>query len=248
MGDLRFSNKGASTLSIAVQPTDVLLEVVDASSYPTLSGSEYFLMVLETLDVSQFEVVRVTNVTGNILDVVRGVGGTIAGTFAIGDRAENRLTKTTLEEFIQRSGDTVDGDMVWQGGMTFEDVALFQNIIRHEGSTTQYLVYDEFDNLQFELKSTATETVFRARDDRDVRHITDDGVGRIFIEDIEYPRDAELTDNAPLTIVGGKIVSAIIPDEGGDLPPGGDEFDILIKQSSIDYDADWVSTLDGGYF
>ena len=247
MGDLQFSNKGASTLAVLVQPTDVIIEVVDASSYPTLSGSEYFLMVLETLDVSQFEVVRVINVTGNILDVVRGVGGTIAGAFAVGDRAENRLTKTTLEEFIQRSGDTVDGDMVWAGEMTFEDVARFQNIIRHEGSTTQYLVYDEFNNLQFELKSTATETVFRARDDRDVRHITDGGDGRIFIEDIEYPRDAELTDNAPLTIVAGKIVSGVISD-GGELPPGGDEFDILIKQSSIDFDADWVSTLDGGYF
>lgn len=108
MGVTQYANKGATTLAIDVLPSDLVVNVVDSSSLPVIDGiTQYFYMVLERADVSEFEVVKVTLVVGNALTVQRAQGGTLANNFFIGDRAENRVTKSTLDEFLQKGSDPI---------------------------------------------------------------------------------------------------------------------------------------------
>lgn len=111
MPAIQFANKGASLLAAPVAPGDTVITVFDASTYPPIVGTEYFYMVLEAIDLTSFEVVKVTLVVGNTVTIERAQGGTLAGAFAIGDYAENRITKTTLDEFLQREADTIDGGL-----------------------------------------------------------------------------------------------------------------------------------------
>lgn len=107
-GNIQFANKGSSFLSAPLNSIALAVGVLDVSSYPTLTGpDEYFLLVIEDIALTKFEVLKVTGVLGNYLTVERGQEGTTPQTFEIGARAENRVSKGALDEF--RQGSNIDG-------------------------------------------------------------------------------------------------------------------------------------------
>ena len=132
MGAMKFANQGTSFLAADVADTDLDLVVDDASSFPVIAVGEYFYVVLEKLDRTAFEVCKVTSVAlgTNTLTVERAQGGTVAQAFAIGDYVENRVTKSTLDEFIQRDGDVVPGGMVFNGDLEFNGDVNFNKVAR----------------------------------------------------------------------------------------------------------------------
>lgn len=105
MGDTQYANKGSASVAVQVFPTDLTIELDDVSTLPVITGNQYFYLVLELIDLSVFEVVKVTDVTGTTLTVQRAQGGTTAEAFPVGSRAENRVTKSTLDEFLQKGSD-----------------------------------------------------------------------------------------------------------------------------------------------
>jgi hypothetical protein len=111
---LVFSNQGGSILRIGVDNVAPVIDVVDASSFPDLSGEQTFYLVLENTLRTEFEVCLATSIDKglNQITVTRGVGGTSAIPFSAGAFAENRLTKTTLESLVQSLPESGVGDDV----------------------------------------------------------------------------------------------------------------------------------------
>ncbi len=97
-----FANNAATKLSASVLDTDTTISVTDASVFPTLGAGDWFLVTLyqETGGVeSNHEIVKVTAVATNDLTVERAQEGTTAGTFAIGDSCQLRLTAESAARF-----------------------------------------------------------------------------------------------------------------------------------------------------
>ena len=102
---VKYSNNAYSTLSAAINTTDTSISVASASSFPTLSGSDY--MYLTIVSEHALEVVKVTNVSGTTLTVVRGQDGTSGTAAANGDRIELRITTIMLQDAFAESNNDV---------------------------------------------------------------------------------------------------------------------------------------------
>lgn len=101
-----FANNASSTLAIAINNTDTQLTVANGSLFPSPTGSQYFLVTLESSGI--IEVVMVSSRTGNVLTIAGGLSGraqegTAAGTFPQGTIVECRVTKGTLSSFLPLS-------------------------------------------------------------------------------------------------------------------------------------------------
>lgn len=95
-----YSNNAKTTLATMVAPADTYISCVDASKFPTLTAGTYFLATLDNGSGS-VEVIKVTGVVGNNLTpVVRAQEGTVASSFPVGARIENRVTRDTLGSFM----------------------------------------------------------------------------------------------------------------------------------------------------
>lgn len=100
-----FANNAATTVALpGVSPTDTQITVADASKFNNPAGSgRYIKVTLENSGV--IEVVKISNISGNVLTVFNGLAGraqegTIAATFPVGAKVENRTTAGTLAEFL----------------------------------------------------------------------------------------------------------------------------------------------------
>lgn len=115
----KYSNSASTILSSAITGTTTSILVSDGSSFPIVSSSDPDDFAICTLEdaTGLFEIVKVTSHAGgsNILVVVRaqentGVTPNVEGySYATSDRFELRLTAGALKEFLQRTGDTIDG-------------------------------------------------------------------------------------------------------------------------------------------
>lgn len=65
----------------------------------TLSGGDYYRATIESNGL--FEIIQINAVSGDTLTVVRGVEGTTAQAWTVGARIEVRVTRGTLENFVQ---------------------------------------------------------------------------------------------------------------------------------------------------
>lgn len=87
-----FANNVATTLSSALTGAATTLSVASSAGMPMPTASDYFLLTLENTAGTVREIVKVTAVSGNTLTIVRAQEGTTASAFAVGDKAEMRLT------------------------------------------------------------------------------------------------------------------------------------------------------------
>lgn len=99
---VKFANNGDTTLASGINDSTTSISVVDASVFPTISGSDYFYMTLEDLSAN-VEIVKVTGVSSNTLTVVRAQDGSTARAFATGSKAQNRLTAGGLNDAVSES-------------------------------------------------------------------------------------------------------------------------------------------------
>lgn len=106
---IQFANNASTVISSAVAVGDLAINVSDASEFPAVTPADPCYATLEQAPTDPqvpladpaIEVVLVTGITGNVLTVVRAQEGTTARAWSIGDYCENRITKNTLDNFIQ---------------------------------------------------------------------------------------------------------------------------------------------------
>jgi hypothetical protein len=99
---LVFANNAAGTLanSISDAAVSIPLSPGDGAAFPQVSGAEYFLVTIVDA-LNQVEILKVTARSNDTLTVERGQEGSTARAYSAGDRVELRLTKGSLESFLQ---------------------------------------------------------------------------------------------------------------------------------------------------
>jgi hypothetical protein len=106
----QFANNASSLTASLISAIDgqVTLSVGDGARFPTPSGANYAMCTLE--DVSgNLEIVKLTARSGDLCTIIRGQEGTAPLSFPSGSRFELRITRGTLESFLQRDGDALTG-------------------------------------------------------------------------------------------------------------------------------------------
>lgn len=124
-----FSNGASATLAVSIIDTDVSVQVQAGYGvlFPSPTGGNWFALTLEDNNAN-VEVMHCTARTGDLLTVTRAQEGTSALAFTnTVTRCELRDTKGTLERFLQRSGDTLGGNLNL-GGYTLDSGALGANV------------------------------------------------------------------------------------------------------------------------
>lgn len=111
-----FSNNGSALLAASISDSDLIIQVQNGfgALYPNPGADEFCLVTLENSD-GDIEIVKVTSRASDLLTVPpggRGQEGTSAQSWTNGQaRVECRITQGTLEAFIQRAGDAMEGDL-----------------------------------------------------------------------------------------------------------------------------------------
>ena len=105
MANIKFTNLASSTLAAPITNLATVLTVEDASKFPTISGQEYFIIVV--IDATgDFEIMRVVGSTGTSFTVIRAQEGTPARAFASGCKVEHRLTAASLVTIVEEASIT----------------------------------------------------------------------------------------------------------------------------------------------
>lgn len=107
MAQIRFANNVSTQLTKPVAADDSTIEVRSLTHglvWPNISATgDYFLVVIDDVESSIWEIMKCTKVQVNsnatVLTVDRGLEGTTATTFNAGSVVENRLTAGTLDAF-----------------------------------------------------------------------------------------------------------------------------------------------------
>ena len=99
--DIQFANNAVTSLGHPIGQTDTVFNVVNAAIFPQISGTQYFYATIYNSDNTQYEIIKVTGLSGNVLTVTRGVDGTVPGIWAQGTPIELRVTRCALQD-IQR--------------------------------------------------------------------------------------------------------------------------------------------------
>lgn len=99
-----FKNNATALLaaSISTSGTTLVLAAGAGSSFPVITGSDYFHGTLYD-SANNFEIVKVTARTGDSLTIERAQEGTIALAFSSGDAFAQRVTASDLSDFAQKS-------------------------------------------------------------------------------------------------------------------------------------------------
>lgn len=111
-----FGNNASSLLAASISDSDLSIQVAGGfgALFPNPGADEYFLVTLEN-DSGDIEVVKISSRTTDLLTVPtggRGQEGTSAQAWTNGQaRVELRLTRGTMEKFLQRDGDEMTGDL-----------------------------------------------------------------------------------------------------------------------------------------
>ena len=96
---IKLKNNAKTTLKSVLSDSALTMEVNDSSVFPTLPlGSDYFYVSL--INNTDIEIVKVTNITGLFLTIVRAQDSTSALSFPINAKVELRLNTQTLLDTI----------------------------------------------------------------------------------------------------------------------------------------------------
>ena len=117
MGAIRYSNNASGTLAISLAPGDasITLGAGQGSAFPAIGPGQYALVTLEDSS-GVIEIVKAITRTGDVMNIERAQEGTLAAAFASGSRVEVRVTAASLNNFLQKAGDTMPGIYDATGG------------------------------------------------------------------------------------------------------------------------------------
>lgn len=129
MAQIRFANNVSTQLIKPVAADDSTIEVRSLTQglvWPNISATgDYFLIVIDDISSSTWEIMKCTNVQVNsdstVLTVERGLEGTTATTFTAGSVVENRLTAGTLDMFSDKFPAVVEINRGGTGATTAAD-------------------------------------------------------------------------------------------------------------------------------
>ncbi len=111
-----FSDNASSLLAASIDDNDLTIQVQNGfgALFPNPGAGEDFYVTLEN-DSGDIEIVRIESRSTDLLTVAtggRGQAGTSAQSWTNGQaRVELRLNSAIMESFIQRGGDTMEGDL-----------------------------------------------------------------------------------------------------------------------------------------
>lgn len=125
MGDIQFSNNASALLAASITDVETTVQV-DAgfgALFPSPGATEFFKLTLENAS-GDIEIMHCTARSGDLLTVTRGEEATTAIAWTLNvTRCELRNTSQTMDEFLQRSGDDMQGDLA-MGGNDLTDARL----------------------------------------------------------------------------------------------------------------------------
>lgn len=116
MGKQLFANAASSLLAASISDTDLTIQVEAGfgALYPNPGAGEYFLLALQNA-AGDLEIVKISSRSTDLLTVItagRGQEGTSALAWTNGQTiCEVRETKGTFAGLLQRSGDSMSGDL-----------------------------------------------------------------------------------------------------------------------------------------
>lgn len=107
-----FTNNASALLDqqLDTGSSTAVLEAGTGSAFPAPTGGDFFVVTLQDTDAN-LEYCLCTARSGDTLTLSRNQEGSSEQTWPAGTRLELRATAATLAEFIQRSGDTMSGDL-----------------------------------------------------------------------------------------------------------------------------------------
>jgi len=109
----KFANNASSLLAASITDVETTIQV-DAgfgALFPNPGAGEYFVIALENA-LGDVEICKVTARATDLFTVVRGWEDTTAQAWTVGvTRVELRNTAGSMRQMIQRSGDTMEGDL-----------------------------------------------------------------------------------------------------------------------------------------
>ena len=95
-----FENNAVTTIAGGgITDVGTTLVVTDGSVFPSISGSNYFMLTMVNAS-GEREIVKCTDRSGNSLTIVRSQEGTTARAYSDNDIASHRLTAGVLEDII----------------------------------------------------------------------------------------------------------------------------------------------------
>jgi hypothetical protein len=117
VSNILFSNNASALLAATIGSGDTSIQVAAGygALFPNPGAGQYFMVTLVD-DNGDIEVCQCTARSTDILTVVRGQEGTTAQAFTLNvTRVELRITALQLSEFVQINGDTLTGDLNFDG-------------------------------------------------------------------------------------------------------------------------------------
>ncbi|SVA62941.1 uncharacterized protein METZ01_LOCUS115795, partial [marine metagenome] len=95
---VKYSNNASTSLPGGISDSATSITVTDASSFPAISSPDYAYLTL--VSATALEVVKCTDITGNVLTVIREQEDTDASAFVTDDRVELRVTTAMLTDAL----------------------------------------------------------------------------------------------------------------------------------------------------
>lgn len=114
MAELVFTNNASSLLAASIDDNDLTVQVDsgDGALFPDPGAGQFFKIALVNA-LGDLEICHCTARAGDLLTVVRAQEGTSAQAWTNGStRVELRLTANTMERMLQKSGDTMTGNLL----------------------------------------------------------------------------------------------------------------------------------------
>jgi hypothetical protein len=120
----KFANNASSLLAASIDDieTSIQLDSGYGALFPSPGAGEYFVVALEN-SAGDLEICKVTARAADLLTVVRGWEDTVPQAWTNGvTRVELRNTAGSMRQMIQRSGDTMEGDLYMDGNSIHDAV------------------------------------------------------------------------------------------------------------------------------
>jgi carbonic anhydrase/acetyltransferase-like protein (isoleucine patch superfamily) len=95
---VKYSNNASTTLPGGISDSATSITVTSAATFPAISSPDYAYLTL--VSSTALEVVKCTDITGNVLTVVREQEDTDASAFVTDDRVELRVTTAMLTDAL----------------------------------------------------------------------------------------------------------------------------------------------------
>lgn len=97
-----FANNANTVLEGAITADQTSITVFDASKFPVIGDNEFFRVTLTNEGYeTQWEIVQVTSVTGNVLECIRGMEGTVPMAWGNRSKAELRVTAESFDNTLK---------------------------------------------------------------------------------------------------------------------------------------------------